>query len=238
MNPDSKSFAPKIVVLKWDCFLGDLLRHEISAIWPQATIEIYREGMPALISIQNKVPDLFITGARVCDMDGLEHLEPFLETSLPILVLLSKSDRRIVNLLRGVRYDGLYHTSTEGLANFATAIKKVIQGEAYISPACIPYLKAPRNITLDALTPMEELVLSVVGDGTTNEEASDRLGVSPLTIVSHRQKIMGKLKIHTTPQLMMYALREGYVRVTPEQTFRPGFQRRLSSKQANSHRRK
>lgn len=208
------------------------MRREIWALWPEASIKVFQRGFDALAHIQEQTPDLFIAGARIPDMDGLEHLEPFVDTALPILVVLSRRDRRTMNLLRTVRYDGLYDALTEGADSFHATLKKVMQRQPYISPACIPFLKAPRNITLDALTFTEEMVLSVIGDGTTNEEAAERFGVSALTIVSHRRAIMRKLKFHRTPELMMYAIREGYVRVTPCETFRPGFQRKLQRGEA------
>lgn len=44
--------------------------------------------------------------------------------------------------------------------------------------------------------------------------------------------MMKKLKFHRTPELMLYAIRAGYVRVTPEDTYRPGFQRKLMGGEA------
>lgn len=228
MTTESKSFAPRVVVLKWDRFVGELMRREILALWPRATVEVFQRGWDALERIQEAPPDLLVAGGRLIDMDGLEHLEPFLNANLLILVVLSKRDRRTMSLLRTVRYDGLYDAPSEGTDNFHRALKAVIERQPYISPVCIPYLKAPRNITLDSLTLTEEKVLSVIGDGTSNEEAAERLGVSKTTIISHRRSVMKKLKFHRTPELMLYAIREGYVRVTPEDTFRPGFQRALN----------
>ena len=56
-----------------------------------------------------------------------------------------------------------------------------------------------------------------------------QLGLSPHTVNTHRKSIMGKLKLHHKGQLMLYAIQHGYIRVTPQRVFRPGFQRRLST---------
>ena len=228
MTTESKSFAPRIVVLKWDRFVGELMRREILALWPKASVEVFQRGWDALLKIQKSPPDLLIAGARLVDMDGLEHLEAFVTDKLPILVVLSKRDYRTMSLLRTVRYDGLYDAPSEGTDNFHRALKAVIERQPYISPVCIPFLKAPRNITLDSLTLTEEKVLSIIGDGTSNEAAAERLGVSKTTIISHRRSIMRKQKFHRTPDLMRFAMQMGFVRLTPEDTFRPGFQRMLN----------
>jgi hypothetical protein len=44
---------------------------------------------------------------------------------------------------------------------------------------------------------------------------------------THRTAIMSKLQLHHNGQLMLYALRQGYVLVTPDAISRPGFQRRI-----------
>jgi hypothetical protein len=69
--------------------------------------------------------------------------------------------------------------------------------------------------------------LSVIGDGSYNKQAAERLGMSKETVKTHRKRIMAKLGLHTQGQLMLYALRNGYVLVTPTGVMYPGFQRTL-----------
>jgi DNA-binding NarL/FixJ family response regulator len=194
---------------------------------PNARLQVFQRGLDALDSIQECVPDLLVTGVKIEDMDGLEHLEPFIETSLPILIVTSHTDARFFKMLREVRYDGIYDGLAEGLDNLPVALRQVIQHELYISPSIIQHLKEPRNITLNALTEKEQVVLSVVGDGSDDAQASERLGMAPQTVGTHRKAIMRKLHLHHKGQLMLHALQQGYVRVTPKGVFYPGFQRRI-----------
>lgn len=166
--------------------------------------------------------------------DGLEHLEPFIDTTLPILVLTSRHDPRTLELLRDVRYDGLYDGNAEGLENLPVAMEEVMQRRFYASPTMLPHLKRPKNITLDTLTEKEQLVLSLIGDGTDDQQAATQLGLSPHTVGTHRKSIMAKLKLHHKGQLMLYAIQHGYIRVTAQRVFRPGFQRRLADVRSDS----
>jgi DNA-binding NarL/FixJ family response regulator len=217
----------RIVVLKWDRLYGDMIRRQIVDVWPEAKVKVFQRGLDALDCIQASVPDLFITGAKIDDMDGLEHLEPFIETSLPILVVTSRADARTFKMLRAVRYDGIYDGLAEGLDNLPTALHDVLQHQLYVSPSLVPHLKEPKNITLDALTDKEQVVLSVIGDGSDNGQASERLGLAPQTIHVHRKAIMRKLKLHHKGELMLHALQEGFVQVTRNGVYYPGFQRRI-----------
>jgi DNA-binding NarL/FixJ family response regulator len=190
-------------------------------------VQVFQRGMDALDAIQACMPDLFITGAYVEDMDGLEHLEPFVERTLPILVVTSRKDARTFSLLREVRYDGIFDALAEGMANLRIAVDEVMDRELYISPSMVPLLKKPKNVTLDALTQKEQMVLSVIGDGSDDQRAGERLGLSPFTVNTHRKAIMGKLGLHHKGQVMLYALQQGYVQITPTVVYHPGFQRWL-----------
>lgn len=241
LDNSASTSSLRVVVLKWDRLYGDMIRRQIWDVWPNAIVRVFQCGFDALTSIQECVPDLFITGVKIDDMDGLEHLEPFIETTLPILIVTSRADPRTFNMLREVRYDGLYDGLAEGLENLTTALRQVLQHRHYVSPSMMQFLKQPKNITLDALTDKEQVVLSVIGDGSDDDQASTRLGMSPNTVGTHRKSIMRKLGLHHKGELMVHALRQGYVMVTPRGVYYPGFQRRIQrentakAKPAESH---
>lgn len=229
-----KLFAPHVVVLKADRLYGDLICRQVIEYWQAAHVQVFQKGFDALDAIQSHMPDMFITGVRIEDMDGLEHLEPFIERELPILIVTTRRDSRTLALLREIRYNGLFDVRGEGLANLHTALQRVHAREMYVSPTFAPHLKKPKSITLDALTPKEEIVLSIIGDGSDNEMAAARLGISPHTVNTHRKSIMGKLGLHHKGQIMCYAVQNGYVRIAPDGVCRPGFQRRIRTLTSHS----
>jgi chemotaxis response regulator CheB len=110
-----KTAEPRIVLLKSNRLFGDLMSRHIKEFWRNACVEVYPKGFDALDAIQASVPDLFIGGVNIEDMDGLEHFEPFIECDLPILVLISRQDARMFSLLRNLRYDGIYDALEEGM---------------------------------------------------------------------------------------------------------------------------
>lgn len=222
-----KTFSPRIVVLKADRLYGDLICRQIIEYWRAAQVQVFQRGFDALDAIQSRTPDMFVTGVRIEDMDGLEHLEPFIERELPILIVTTRRDARTLALLREIRYNGLFDVRAEGLTNLHTALQRVNDREIYVSPTFAPHLKKPKNVTVDALTQKEEIVLSVIGDGSDDQHAAARLGISPHTVNTHRKSIMGKLGLHHKGQLMCYAVQNGYVRIAPDGVCRPGFQRRI-----------
>lgn len=223
MQPNTSS--PRIVMLKSDRLYGELICQWIQENWRKAEVHYFQRGLEALSSIQERRPDLFITGVRIDDMDGLEHLEPFIDHSLPILIVTSRKDERSFALMKSIRYDGIYDGIAEGMANLGTAMERAMEHRLYVSPTFEPLLKPSKNITLTGLTEKEQMVLSVIGDGSDDQQAAARLGLSPHTINTHRKTIMAKLGLHQKGDLMTYAARKGYVHITPEKVYYPGFQR-------------
>lgn len=217
----------RVVVLKSDRLYGDLISRHLREFARHTEILVYQRGFDALDSIQAQTPDLLITGVRLPDMDGLEHLEPFVDRPLPVLIVTSRTDVRTFAMMREIRYDGVYDAMTEGLQNLRSAVARVLQHELYISPSFSPLLAKQRRITLDALTPKEELVLSIIGDGSDDHAAAERLRLSSHTVNTHRKAIMAKLKLHHKGQLVCYAVRMGYVDISSAGITYPGFRRRL-----------
>jgi DNA-binding CsgD family transcriptional regulator len=65
------------------------------------------------------------------------------------------------------------------------------------------------KIPADPLSPRERQVLQLIAEGKTTKEVANLLGVSAKTADSHRTRIMKKLDMHGTAELVRYAIRTG-----------------------------
>ena len=225
MSPRTSSLH--VVVLKAERFYGELICERIRSHWRKAQVQVFQRGLEALRTMQSRVPDLLVVGVRIFDMDGLEHLEPFIRRDLPVLIVTSCRDERSFALLRAVRYDGLYDTTAEGMDNFSSALEQALNHRTYVSPTFLPLINPPEDCAAIRLTETEQRVLSIIGEGADDQEAAARFGLSSHTINTHRKKIMSKLHVHQKGELIRYALHKGYVHFTADKIYRPGFQRCL-----------
>jgi DNA-binding NarL/FixJ family response regulator len=64
------------------------------------------------------------------------------------------------------------------------------------------------------LSPREMELVMLFGRGWSNGRIAEELGLSEATVQGHRRNVMGKLNVHSTPDLMVWAIREGFVRGT------------------------
>ena len=78
-----------------------------------------------------------------------------------------------------------------------------------ISPASVRAQESPPTARLDVLTEREKEILRLIGRGMARAEIATSLCRSAKTIDGHRERIMKKLDIHTGPELVRFAIREG-----------------------------
>jgi len=64
------------------------------------------------------------------------------------------------------------------------------------------------------LSARERQVLAMISSGHTNRQVADTLGISINTVESHRKHIIDKLDLHSTADLVRYAIRHGIVNLS------------------------
>jgi two-component system, NarL family, response regulator NreC len=63
----------------------------------------------------------------------------------------------------------------------------------------------------DSLSEREREVFQLIAEGHSNKEIADLLSVSPSTVDTHRTHILQKLDVHSTAELVLYAVRRGVI---------------------------
>jgi DNA-binding CsgD family transcriptional regulator len=76
-------------------------------------------------------------------------------------------------------------------------------GGAYHSPE----IHTPGMRIEKTLTPREREVLKLVGQGKTSKQIADILNLSVFTVSNHRKHICRKLGVHSTAQLVAFAVK-------------------------------
>jgi DNA-binding NarL/FixJ family response regulator len=100
------------------------------------------------------------------------------------------------------------------------AVTAVSEGKSFFSPAAAKvmlddYLRhlAHKGIAdrYDALSEREREVFQLVAEGRSNKEIAEVLSISPTTVETHRAHVLQKLDVHTTAELVLYAVRRGVI---------------------------
>jgi DNA-binding NarL/FixJ family response regulator len=129
---------------------------------------------------------------------------------LRVLVLsMQPEDQFAVRALR----DGAagYLSKDRSPQELIAAVRKVVQGGTYVSPTLADQLataldagRAP--IAHEALSDREHEVLRLIGAGKAVREIATTLSLSPKTVSTYRTRILEKLGLQTSAELIRYAL--------------------------------
>ncbi len=172
-----------------------------------------REAVAAAAELQ---PDVVVMDVTMPELNGIEATRRIAEVSPRTRVLalsMHKDAVYVREILRAGARGYLLKDSAEG--DFLSAVRAVARGEGYLTPAIsdavlTDYRKHVTN-PLDLLTSREREVLQWIAEGKTNKDIATALKLSVYTVEAHRGKIMEKLNLHSSGELVRFAVRNGLI---------------------------
>jgi DNA-binding NarL/FixJ family response regulator len=171
------------------------------------------DGESALRLIVSERPHVALLDIRMAGMGGIE-VATKLATAAPevaVVLFTAHADRALLlgALDAGARGFILKDAPLEELLR---AVRLVAGGGSYIDPSLASYLAGPAGGRKAAtLTKRERDVLKALAEGMRDEQAGRALSISPLTVRTHVQHIMEKLRCETRTQAVAVALRESLI---------------------------
>jgi two-component system response regulator NreC len=189
-------------------------------------------GGEALERAQEAKPDVVVMDITMPEMDGLEATRRLkeIEPDCFVLALTVHEDKQYFFEMLMSGASG-YITKQVAAEELVTAIRCVAMGNVYLQPALARWLledyrrlleQAPPGtrlarttregeVGLEALSKRELEVLEAVAEGYTNNQIGEQLGISPKTVARHRERIMHKLNLHSSTELVKFAIRTGLI---------------------------
>ncbi len=171
------------------------------------------DGDAALAVVERERPDVLVIDVAMPGRTGLAVAAEISRRRLPVRVLmLSMHDEP--QYVREARRAGArgYLLKDSPPAELRQAVLTVHAGREAFPEALLARIHeepAPAGSPLDMLTPREREVFERIAHGDTNKTIAARLGISPRTVETHRESLMGKLGIRTVAGLTKLALEEG-----------------------------
>lgn len=171
-------------------------------------VKLAKELQPAVIVMDIAMPQL----------NGIDATAQALKVSpgSGVLILSMHNDESYIlrALEAGARGYILKDNAEEHLVQ---AIRIVAQGKPFFSPVIAQTLLEDymRNLqqkgqqdSYSLLTDREKEVLQLLAEGRSNKDVAQLLDLSVYTVETHRTRIMQKLNLHNTAELVLYAVRK------------------------------
>ena len=176
-----------------------------------AEAETVREARQA---VRDHAPDVVVVDLSLKDGDGMDLLKDIRahHPGLPVLILSMHDEAVFAERLLAAGASGyiMKHAASE---QFIVALRRVLEGEMYVSEALAPRLAGRRpgaaaedpGHPVSLLSNRELQVLQMIGRGLSSRQIAETLHLSIKTVEAHRQRIKGKLELASGAQLVQFA---------------------------------
>ncbi|MBU0681975.1 MAG: response regulator transcription factor, partial [Proteobacteria bacterium] len=168
-------------------------------------------------------PDVAIVDLSLPDKSGIQ-LTRTLTTLLPEMkIVIISMHTKIDYIINALRAGALGYVAKDFVTrSLPIYLETVLQGNHYLDPSLSQEIAsrlldiAEEDKLTDSgyggLSPREQEVLRLLAQGVTSRDIAEKLFISPKTVANHRANILGKLDLHSTAELVRYAVQLGICR--------------------------
>jgi two-component system, NarL family, invasion response regulator UvrY len=193
------------------------LKQVLADAFPNSQIGEASNAREALTMAAMQPWDALLLDITMPGQSGLDVLKQFkqMHPKTPVLVLsMHPEDQYAMRALKAGASGYLTKNTASELV--AAALRKVLSGGTYISQTLAedlahrlsdPVAPAPYQ----TLSDREYQIMSLLASGKSVKEISFELGLSVKTVSTYRTRLLKKLRLTTTAELIRYAIREGLV---------------------------
>ena len=175
------------------------------------------DGETALALVKTHHPDVVLLDMKMPGIDGWEVTRR-LKKSHPNIKIIAVTSMSAAPLPSRVLQLGAmgYLTKESGAEEMAAAIRKVFQGERYVSAEvaqkmAFNSLQAPQESLFDCLSKREMQVMFMITQGLDMQDMVARLFLSSKTINGYRYRMFQKLNIKNDVELIYLAMKHGVI---------------------------
>lgn len=172
------------------------------------------EGM---IEIRNTVWDVMVLDISLPGASGLDLLKDLRRErpTLPVLVLSMHPPDQFARRAMNAGASG-YLTKDSPPTELVKAVGEVMAGRRYLNPAVVEEMVMNLQPARDqrpheVLSDREYQVLRMIASGLTVSQVATRLSLSVKTVSTYRARVLEKMNMKTTAELMHYGIQQNLV---------------------------
>ncbi len=183
------------------------------------------DGRALVEAVQHLEPDLILLDISMPLLNGIDAARQIrkLRPSTKLIFLTMHTSPSYVTEAFHVGASG-YLLKRSAPMELPLAIEAVLKGQQYLTPSITKPVLAQTMELEEApaikgsaveLTPRQREVLQLIGEGKGTKAIASLLQVSVKTIEFHKTCLMKQLNLHTTAELMRYAITQGLASEQP-----------------------
>jgi DNA-binding NarL/FixJ family response regulator len=174
-------------------------------------------GREAVDLVATLAPDIVVMDMTMPELNGLEATRQIRKVApqTEVLIFTGHETEELVHQVfeAGARS---YILKTDGREHLEAALRSLALHKPYFTTQIgevlfARFLNGKKGVseegTAGRLTDREREIVQLLGEGKSNKEVGDVLGISVKTVETHRAAVMKKLKLNAFSELVRYAVR-------------------------------
>lgn len=185
-------------------------------------VEEVGDGREAVRAAVEQKPDVAIIDAAMPLLNGIDATQQIVKRvpATRVLMLSMHSDEAYLTRALQAGATGYILKDSAG-KDLLKGVEAVSTGKPFFSPAIErlmldDYVRRAAGLTAvadryETLSAREREIFQLIAEARTSREVAEVLDISPATVETHRARILQKLDIHNTAELVLYAVRRGVI---------------------------
>lgn len=175
------------------------------------------DGAEAIQLARQQPWDVFLLDVSMPNRNGIDTLKQLKKEfpRQPVLILSMHPEEQYAVRALKAGASG-YLTKQSAPEQLVTAIRQVADGKKYVSPTVAQQLVAAladdsEKPPHERITDREYQVLVLISAGNTLSQVAERLNLGVATVSTYRARLLEKLSLRNTAELIRYGLEHGLV---------------------------
>ncbi len=209
----------KVILADDHRMIREGLRRIIESTTDIEVVDEVSSGFEVLESIEKNDPDILVLDISMPGKSGFDILKDLSVTghikSMKVLILSMHPEDKFA--LRAIKAGASGYLTKESAADeLLNAVRKLGGGGKYITSGLAEKLAFDFALDVDK-DPLENLsdrefqILQLLAEGKSQQEMASSLHLSPSTINTYRRRILEKLNLSSTADLIKFAIEKGIV---------------------------
>ncbi len=211
----------KVVIADDHSVLRDSLKSALKLDDSISVVGEAKDGLEAIELVSKHRPELVLMDINMPYLDGIvashEIKQKFPETKILLLTMHDNKQYIFSALQAGI--EG-YILKMSNLKQVIEAMHIIINGDTFFDSSITEILKdklftsPPHKNNYDiysyfGITNREKDIIDLIITGYTTQEIADKLNISVHTASNHRTRLLKKLNLKNTAELIVFAIKEG-----------------------------
>lgn len=194
----------------------------VSVLQADGDVQVVAQAADGIEAVEKAIqyrPDVVIVDLSMPRLSGIEVIRRLREAVPATRVLVLTMHQEDEYILQAVRAGASgYLVKDSAATELLAAVRSVHAGQGHFGPQAArtlaDQLQHPERTVDDPygrLTAREREVFHLIAEGHTTKEIARRLDIGVKTAENHRGRVLGKLDMRNTAELVRYALRKGLI---------------------------